>query len=78
MTKAYLRLGNPIYMDQAAINHWLKRYDTLHATFSQCKAEATRMTDDLRGAGHDGIVATDWDSPQGHSTIVVFPKIGGK
>jgi hypothetical protein len=78
VSKERVRLTNPIYMDLPTINRWLERYDTLHGSMRQRKAEATRMTNDLRQAGYDGIVATGWDSPEGHSTVVVFPERGCK
>ena len=73
VTKARIRLNNPFYMDGPTITRWIERYDTLHGTWEQRKAEATRMTNDLRKAGYDGIVASGWDSPEGHVTVVVFP-----
>lgn len=78
VSKDRIRLTNPIYMDLPTINRWLKRYKTLRGAQAQRKAEATRMTADLRKAGYDGIVAKGWDSPEGHVTVVVFPEAGGK
>lgn len=77
ITKSRIRLTNPIYMDLPTINRWLKRYKTLRGTLERRKAEAARMTADLRKAGYDGIVAKGWDSPEGHVTVVVFPEVGG-
>lgn len=72
--KKRVRLTNPFYMDRETALRWIpERYDTLHGTLEQRKAEATRMTSDLRKAGYDGIVSSGWDSPEGHVTVVVFP-----
>lgn len=75
VTKQRVRLNNPFYMDLETARRWIpERYDTINGTFEQRKAEATRMTNDLRKAGYDGIVASGWDSPEGHVTVVVFPE----
>jgi hypothetical protein len=78
VSRARVRLNNPIYMDLPTINRWMKRYNTIRGTDEQRRAEATRMTNDLRKAGYDGIVASGWDSPEGHVTVVVFPERLGR
>ncbi len=66
--------SNPLVLDEKSATALVEKYGTVQGSTAERLKGAAQLTEDVRKAGYDAIVAQGWDSPPGYYTVVEFGK----